>query len=68
MNTQTIYITGTHCPACKKLIERKISGITDVTNVNVDFETGETIIESKRPIEKSEINLSLEGMPYAQKD
>ncbi|HCR35852.1 hypothetical protein A2130_04630 [Candidatus Woesebacteria bacterium GWC2_33_12] len=68
MNTQIIYITGTHCPACKKLIERKISGINNVISVSVDFETGETIIESKRPIEKAEINLSLEGMPYEQKD
>ena len=68
MNTQTIHITGTHCSACKKLIERKILEISDVTNVNVNFETGETIIESKRLIEKIEIDEVLEGMPYAQKD
>ena len=64
---QTIYITGTHCPACKKLIERKISEIVDVLNVNVDFITGKTTIDSNRLIDESEINLSLEGMPCAQK-
>lgn len=63
-----IYITGTHCPACKKLIERKISTIDGVISVDVDFETGKTIITASRNIEKNEINLSLEGMPYAQKN
>lgn len=68
MQTQTIFITGTHCPACKKLIERKISGISDVINVIVDFGSGETLIEAKRKIERQEINKVLEGMPYEQKD
>lgn len=68
MQSQIVNISGTHCPACKKLIERKISGISGVTNVLVDFESGQTIIESNRKIEKNEIDLSLKGMPYAQKD
>lgn len=63
-----IYINGTHCPACKKLIERKILGILDVTDVIVDFESGKTIVDSTREIGKEEINKALEGMPYAQKD
>ncbi|EKE06323.1 MAG: hypothetical protein ACD_19C00017G0023 [uncultured bacterium] len=65
---QTIYITGTHCPACKKLIERKLSMIADVDNVDVDYESGKTVITSNRTIEKQEIAKALEGMPYAQKD
>ena len=65
---QTIYITGTHCPACKKLIERRLSTITGVNSVDVDFQTGKTVITANRNIGKDEVSLSLEGMPYAQKD
>lgn len=68
MTKQTIYITGTHCPACKKLIERKILTIANVSSVDINFETGETVLTSNRKIEKHEINKVLEGMPYAQKD
>lgn len=68
MNSQTIFITGTHCPACKKLIEKKILTITGVSTVDVDFKTGKTVIVANRNIEKVEIKKVLEGMPYAQKD
>lgn len=68
MNNQIVNISGTHCQACKKLIERKISTITGVNSVDVDFETGKTIISANRNIEKMEIKKVLEGMPYAQKD
>ena len=65
---QTIYVTGTHCSACKKLIERKLSAIGDVDNVEVDYESGKTMITSNRTIDKEEISKALEGMPYEQKD
>lgn len=68
MNNQTINISGTHCQACKKLVERKISTIVGVCGVNVDFETGKTVITANRNIKKEEINKALEGMPYEQKD
>ncbi len=68
MKKQTIYIPGTHCPACKKLIERKLSAISDVDSVEVDYESGKTMITSNRAINKEEISKALEGMPYAQKD
>ena len=57
-------IKGTHCPACKRLIERKISAIAGVISVNVNFETGETEIKTNRDISKNEIQQSLEGMEY----
>ena len=57
-------IKGTHCPACKRLIERKISAIVGVISVNVNFETGETEIKTNRDISKNEIQQSLEGMEY----
>ena len=67
MQTQTIFITGTTCPACKKLIERKIITISGVIKVDVDFSSGETNIESNRLICKEEIEKVLEGTPYGYK-
>jgi copper chaperone CopZ len=67
MQTQTILITGTNCPACKKLIERIIITISGVTKVDVDYVSGKTNIESNRLINKEEIEKALEGTPYGYK-
>jgi copper chaperone CopZ len=37
MQTQIINITGTHCPACKKLIEKRIMSIAGVDSVDVNL-------------------------------
>ena len=68
MQNIIINITGTTCPACKKLIEKRILTISDVTGVDVDFKTGITVINANRMIEESEINKVLEGLPYVQKN
>lgn len=67
MQTQTINISGTNCPACKKLIERRIITISGVIKVDVDFSSGKTNIESNRLISKKEIEKILEGTPYGYK-
>lgn len=67
MQTQTIFITGTNCPACKKLIERRVITITGVTKVEVDFQSGKTTIKSNRLVDKEEIEKVLEGTSYGYK-
>lgn len=57
-------IKGTHCPACKKLIEKRVGKIVGVTSVNVNFETGETKITAVRTVSKDEIKKALENMEY----
>lgn len=42
--------------------------IAGVNSVDVNFESGKTVIESTRQIDKQEINKALEGTDYAQKD
>ena len=39
------YIKGTHCISCKKLLESVIADVKGVTNVDVDFKSGKTVIE-----------------------
>lgn len=68
MQTQIINITGTHCPACKKLIEKRIMSIAGVDSVDVNFTSGETKIIGDKEITKAEIKNVLEGTDYAQKD
>ena len=63
-NKQQFQISGTHCPACKRLIERRISEVNGVTEVDVDFETGKTEISATRALLKDEIQKALEGMEY----
>jgi len=59
-----ITIKGTHCQACKRLIERKFGAINGVTLVNVNFETGETEVVLTRDISNDEFQKALEGMEY----
>ena len=68
MQTQIINITGTHCPACKKLIEKRIISIAGIDSVDVNFTSGETKIIGDKEITKAEIKNVLEGTDYAQKD
>lgn len=41
----TIHIQGTHCKACKALIEDVCSEIPGIHSCNVNYQTGETVIE-----------------------
>lgn len=48
MNTTKVTIKGTHCNACKLLIEDVCSEIKGVILCSVNFTTGETVIEHDR--------------------
>lgn len=56
----TITIQGTHCNACKMLIEDVCKDIPGVQSATVDFQTGKTEIEYESDIDwealKKEIN------------
>jgi copper chaperone CopZ len=45
MKTINVIIEGTHCNACKLLIEDVSKEIKGVTSCKVDFQTGKTVIE-----------------------
>ncbi len=57
-------IKGTHCQACKRLIERKFTAIAGVVSANVDFETGAAEIILTRDISNDEFQKALDGMEY----
>lgn len=45
MQKITFRIKGTHCKACKALIEDVCNEIPGIHSSNVNYETGETIVE-----------------------
>ena len=45
MNKTIVTIQGTHCNACKLLIEDVCSEIKGVKSCTVNFQTGETVVE-----------------------
>lgn len=62
--TTYIKLSGLTCPACKKLTEKRISAVPGVNKVEVNINTGETVIESNREIEINIIKNALSGTPY----
>ena len=61
---QTIKLSGLTCPACNKLIEKRVAAISGVNVIEVDVVSGEATIDSDRDIQLSEIKEVLKGTPY----
>lgn len=51
MLTTTLIIKGTHCNACKMLIEDVCKDIPGVQICTVNFQTGETVVEHDKNID-----------------
>lgn len=47
----TIIIKGTHCNACKVLIEDVCKDIKGIASCTVNFQTGETVVEYEESID-----------------
>lgn len=59
----TFKISGMHCGACQKVIEKKLMKIEGVEKVNVEL-SGEVIITAGRSINRDEVILALKGTDY----
>ncbi len=57
-------VTGMHCGACQKVIEKKLSRIEGVTTVSASLD-GDVLISANRSIDRDEVQLALEGTEYA---
>ncbi|MDP4011893.1 MAG: heavy metal-associated domain-containing protein, partial [Candidatus Roizmanbacteria bacterium] len=55
MQTKTIKLSGLTCPACKKVTEKRISGIEGVIKVEVTINSGVAAIEANKKITILEI-------------
>ena len=62
MKTTTLTILGTHCRACKVLLEDVSRDIRGIRSCQVNFETGTTIIEHDDQFDLSEFRKEVEGL------
>ena len=53
MATITLVVKGMSCMGCVKSVKGVLEGIAGVKSVNVDLESGKTIIEYDAPIDAS---------------
>lgn len=64
MQKQTIRLSGLTCPACKKVIEKRISSIEGVIKIEVDIDSGIATIEANKEITILEMKEVLKDTPY----
>lgn len=58
----TITIKGTHCHACKRLIEDVCKDISGIQSCSVDFNTGKTEIEHDDTLNWDVFKKEIEGL------
>lgn len=58
----TLTIKGTHCKACKMLIEDVCSDFKEIASCSVDYATGKTIIEHTEGLNWNELKKEIESI------
>lgn len=58
----TLTIQGTHCKACKMLIEDVCKDMPGVSSCEVNFETGETILDHDESLDWVSFKKEIEGL------
>lgn len=61
MKTEFI-IKGTHCKACKALIEDVCGDIKGVKSCTVNFQTGETVVEHDKDLDWKTFKKEIEAL------
>ena len=62
-------IFGTHCSSCKDLIETEVDTLFGVKNINVDYSSGETIVEyDSEKISKEKIFKVIKKLKYEPRE
>lgn len=62
MKTTAIVIKGTHCNACKMLIEDVSCEITGINSCKVDFATGKTEVEHEDSVDWNKFKKEVESI------
>ena len=58
----TVTIKGTHCNACKILIEEVCSEMTGVHSCIVDFKSGQTMLEHNPCLDLKKVKQEIESL------
>ena len=58
----TLMIKGTHCNACKALIEDVCKDIKGITLCSVNFQTGETLVDHDETLDWQQFKKEIESL------
>lgn len=62
--TTSFQLSGLTCPACEKLIKKRVKQIAGVAEAVVDLKTGKTDIVADHTINAEELSVVLNNTPY----
>ena len=62
MEKTIFHVKGTHCPSCKILIEDVAKEIDGIVSCNVNFKTGETVIEHRPGTDLKKFKKEIESL------
>lgn len=65
---KTIYIEGMQCNHCKMTVEKVLKSIDGVTNVEVNLENKNAIIESEKELDNNEIKRLIEEEGFSVRE
>ncbi|HLS89436.1 MAG TPA: cation transporter [Sphingobacteriaceae bacterium] len=61
---QTVKVIGMSCNHCRAAVEKALSGLPGVEEVNVDLEAGEAKIRSRAGVDDEAIRQAVQGAGY----
>ena len=64
MARHTYTVTGMTCAHCARSVIEEITGIDGVTDVTVDFETGDVAVTSARSLDEAQVRAAVEEAGY----
>jgi copper chaperone len=68
MSTATYTVSGMTCGHCVSSVKEEVSGVTGVTNVEVDLATGLLTVASDGSVQKEQIAAAVQEAGYEMAD
>lgn len=65
MNNINFKLGGLHCEACVKLVTSRFKKIPGVSDVKIDFKSGQAEVTSSKEIDLEILRESLDGFDYS---
>ena len=62
--TTTYSVSGMTCGHCVSAVDAEVSALADVTDVQVDLETGSVTVTSSTPIDEDAVRAAVEEAGY----
>lgn len=64
MSKQKVEVEGMHCNGCANSVKTKFEALSGVSQVDVDLDTHQVLVDSERELSQKELMQSLEETTY----